>query len=301
MRVGSEVLMLALLVASVGCTEDRVVQPAGDSDAHLAAQEPDADTTLPDGGGGSCDMTGRWIGVQVVYASALGAQQKTVNWFFHEITQTGDSFTIVQSLNCGLRVTGTTTVTISDVTTEALAKKTSFSNGRKGTFKPTADGKCEFTLDRTYNLRGAALGPFLLDTWMVGDPPLPLTDFMPLPANAAEGMEDWDGDGKEGITLHTGLGDRYVAQRDWSQDHGFVAPGDRIGGKGLIVVTWDGQEKVSTQTPLILQTGSTPVNPGYAYYERVGDRLEVVTTGAHPELETCKNVQRIALEDFADP
>src|SRR5207247_511237 len=123
-----------------------------------------------------------------------------------------------------------------------------------------------------------------------------------LPADAASGMEDWDADGKEGITLNTGLGDRYVAQRDWNQEHGFVPQGvSKFGGDGVIVVTWDGQEKVSAQTPPLLQTTSTPQNPGYSFYERVGDRLDVVTTGAHPELDTCKHTVALALTDFPNP
>jgi hypothetical protein len=298
-------VVLALLL-SMGCAEDRVVQPAGDHDAALPITVDAAhnDGSDADGGpAGACNLTGRWISVQITLATALGATQRTTNWFYHDIVQEpgSDEFTITKSLNCGFRVNGTTTVTLSDATAEALAIHNSSSNGRKGTYKPAADGKCEFTLDRTYNLRGAEHGPFLSDHWMVGDPPKDLSTFPALPANAAAGMEDWDGDNMEGITLSTGLGPRYVTQRDWNQEHGFVVPGDKIGGDGVIVVTWDGQEKVSTQTSPILQTGSTPKNPGYAYYERVGDRLTVVTSGAHPELDTCKNAVQIALTDYPNP
>ena len=191
---------------------------------------------------------------------------------------------------------------LSDATTEALARRTSYSTGRKGFFRPTADGKCEWSLDRIYNLRGAQNAKFLDDVWKVGDPPKDLSTFPPLPANAAEGMDDWDADGKEGITLSTGLGDRYVAQRDWTEEHGFVPQGTgKFGGEGAIVTTWDGQEKVSTQTSPLLQTTSTPMSPGYSYWERVGDRLVVVDSGAHPELETCKHAVALALSDFPDP
>jgi hypothetical protein len=301
MRLG----VVLLLLSSVACMEDRVVQPAGDSDASSPILGDGGDRV--DGGsvgdgGGACDLTGRWIQVQVTHSTALGATQKTVNWFWHDIVQTGDTFTITDSLNCSLRVTGTTTVTLSDATIEALAKQTSNSKGRKGTFKPTADGKCELTLDRTYNLRGANRATFLDDVWKVGDPPKDLSEFPPLPANAAGGMEDWESDGKEGITLKTGLGERYVAQRDWNEAHGVVDQGaSKFGGDGVVVVTWDGQEKVSTQTSPLLQTTSTPQNPGYSFFERVGDRLVVVTSGAHPELETCKHAIQIALTDFPNP
>jgi|CXWL01.1.fsa_nt_gi hypothetical protein len=298
---------LFALVSLVGCMEQRRVQPEGDQDAAPAPEEPDAAPPGPtvDGGGqmgSECDMTGRWIVVQVTRSQALGATQKSSNWFFHEIEQTGDELLIVDSLNCGFRVTGTTTVTLPEATLEALAQNEGHSTGRKGTFAPTGDGSCQFDLERTYNLRGANEGPFLTDHWMVGDPPVALSTFPPLPKNAAEGMADWDGDGKEGITLSTGLGERYVAQRDWNEHHGTVPAGvDTFGGDGVIVVTWDGQEAVSTQTSPLLQTGSTPQNPGYAFWKRVGADLDVVTSGAHPELETCKNVQRLALEEWPSP
>jgi hypothetical protein len=296
--------LLALVLGA--CSEDRRVSPAGD----LVGGRPDAAVVdgvdagpRVDGGGGTaCDLTGRWIVAQVTYSTALGATQTTVNWFFHDIVQTGDTFVVEDSLNCGLRVTGTTTVTLRDGTLEALARNTSLSVGRGGSFTPTEDGRCKLVLERTYNVHGGLLGPLLTDHWQPGDPPAPLADFPPLPRDAAEGMADWDADGKEGITLVSGLGDRYVVQRDWNEHQGVVEAGaSEFGGDGVIVVTWDAQEVVSKQTPILLQTQSTPVNPGYAYYKRVDDALTVVTSGAHPELETCKNVQRLALEAFPNP
>lgn len=299
------VVPIALIAIGAGCREDRRVQPLGSFDAGA-----DVDASAPvgpppaDGGGTAsplCDLTGVWIVTQVNFSEALGAEQKAVNWFFHEIVQDGDSFEIVRSLNCGIRVTGTTTVTLPDATTEALSRMTSFSNGRRGTFRLTGDS-CRLELERTYNLRGANLPQFLTDYWNVGDPPVDLADMPELPANAGEGMEDWDGDGMEGITLESGLGSRYVAQRDWNEYSGTVpTESDTFGGEGVIVVTWDGQEKVSEQTSPILRTTSTPLNPGHAWWARVNDELEIVETGEHPELETCKNVQRIALERFPDP
>lgn len=251
----------------------------------------------------ACDMTGQWIEVQVAFAEALGARQTTVNWIYYEIAQHGDVFTATRSLNCGLRVTGTTTVTLSEETMEALAIHNPSSQGRKGTFVPTPDGTgCRFDLDRAYNLRGAHWERFLADYWMVGDPPRDLTTFPPLPMNAGEGMEDWDGDGIEGITLRTSLGDRYVAQRDWNEEHGTVPASSRqFGGEGVVVVTWDGQEAVSEETNLFLRTSSTPLNPGRAWWIKVDGELQVVTDGPRPELETCRNVQRLALEKQPNP
>lgn len=296
---------IACLAAAVGCAEDRVLQPAGDSDAAVIDGSDGGGPDDADAGGFSlaCDMTGVWIVAQVTFSTALGADQRSVNWFYHDMSQTGSTFTIDNSLNCGFRVTGTTTVTLSDDTLEALALENSSSVGRQGTMARTGDGtRCDFDLDRTYNIRAANKAQFLTDHWQIGDPDKDLDTFPQLPADAAAGMEDWDADSHEGFTLSTGLGDRYVAQRDWNEHHGTVPKNaNQFGGENIVVVAWDGQESVSDETSPFLRTGSDPQNPGYAYYRRVGDALVVVDTGDRPELETCKNVQRLALETWPDP
>lgn len=243
-------------------------------------------------------MTGRWIAVQVTLSEALGAEQKTTNWFWMDIEQSGETFTVVDSLNCGFRVTGTTTVTISDDTTEALALRTSSSVGRQGTMRDVGS-ECEFSMNRTYNLRGATRSTFLDDHWTIGDPDKPLDEFPQLPADMASGMEDWDGDGMDAITFDTGLGPRYAAQRDWNEHAGNVPKNaDQFGGDGIVVATWDSQEAISDQTSLLLRSSATPINPGFAHYARVGSALEIIDGDV---LETCKNVQRAALEIWPNP
>lgn len=293
---------LGLSVLSA-CAEDKVIGPMGDDDGGTTTIDARVITT--DGGptidgnpsSGDCDMTGRWIVAQVTFSTALGAQQKAVNWFYHDITQSGDQFTITKSLDCGFRVTGSTTVTLKDATLDALAKR-STSVGRKGTYKLSGDGsKCELALARTYCLRGANMATFLSDHWTIGDPDKALSTFPALPANMGAGMEDWDADAKEGFTLNTGLGDRYVAQRDWNSHAGSVAKGATMFTGTDIVVTWDGQEAVSMQTGALLRTTSTPMNPGRASWAKVDGELVVTAS----ELETCKNVQRLALMKFPNP
>jgi hypothetical protein len=244
-----------------------------------------------------CDLTGTWIVAQETYATALSAQQTSVNWFYHEIEQDGVEVTIRKSLNCGLRVTGSTTVTLSDAALVALARNTSSSVGRTGIFGLSSDGtRCQLALARTYNIRGANKQRFLTDHWQLGAAPKPLAEFPRLPASEAEGMEDWDNDGREGYTLSTGFGDRYVAQRDWNEHHGPVElDADEFGTRWPIAVVWDGEEVVSAQTPAFLRATATPVGNGRAYYRRADD-LAVANDGPTPELTTCKNVQRLALQ-----
>jgi hypothetical protein len=276
----------SVLVLASGCAKDGV---GGDGDGDGDGDAGGADAVPVNQ---ACNLTGRWVAEQHVVSTALSADQRTTTWYYYEISQSGDTFTIDKVLNCGLVVDGTTTVTLGDDTLECLAKNEAAGTGRQGTFVQDGDS-CDFSLGRSYNLRGADKQAYLLGTWQVGDPPIPLSDFPPLPTEPP-GMQDWDNDTMDGVTLTTGLGDRYVAQRDWNEHAGTVPTfASQFGGDGVITVTWDAQEAVSLQTSSFLRTGATPVPGGWARYARADD-LVVVTAGDHPELETCRNVQQYA-------
>ncbi|HVK73510.1 MAG TPA: hypothetical protein VM734_09310 [Kofleriaceae bacterium] len=293
MRFVPGLLLVAATSGSVACAKDGIRGDDGpDAGPDAAAGGPDADV-----GPQPCDMTGIWIAEQHTTSTALGSDQNTTTWYFYQFSQTGDRFTAVKSLNCGLVVDGTTTVTLDDATLEALAPNEAAGPGRGGTFKPTADGQqCEFSLDRMYNLRGANKAMYLTSAWTVGAPDKPLAMFPALPTNPP-GMEDWDHDNMHGITLRSGLGNRFVAQRDYNQHAGTVAQfADQFGGRGVVVVKWDSQEGISDQTGPLLRVTATPKGDGWARYARADERLTVVETGAHPALETCRNVQRLARE-----
>ena len=257
--------------------------------------EPDATPTI-DGTAPAtpCDMTGAWIGELHTTSTALGADQRATNWYYFEITQSGERFTIGKALHCGFIVEGTTSVTLADATLASLASTEYAGPGRQGTFKPTADNQsCTFSLDRTYNIRGANKAMYLTAVWNVGDPPKALNTFPQLP-KVPPGMEDWEMDVQHGITLVTGLGKRYVAQRDWTEHLGTVPQfATEFGvetGPGKITVTWDSQEAVSDQTSPILRTTATPKGPGWSRFARAEGRL---TPGA-TDLQTCKSVQQLA-------
>jgi hypothetical protein len=268
-----------------------------DAGAHDAG--PDSGGTRA---GGGCDLRGMWIDQHITRNAALGAVQIATNWNYHRIEQDGERFRVVESLDCGYVVRGTTDVALSDATLEAMARYSTNAVGTEGTFAPTADGeKCELAFDRIYVIRGANKERFLDAVWQIGDPPKELDEF-DLPSNAMEGMEDWDNDGHEAITQLTGLGDRYSAEIDWHAMRGQVPQhSDRFGGEGVISVDFDGLESVSTETIPLLQATSVSMSPGYGFLARVDDTLRVVDSGDHPELETCKNVQALAVEMFGDP
>jgi hypothetical protein len=293
-HLGSVLSMFAAAAACsfCACTPDGVEgDDDGGDDAPDANTGPDADV-----GDQPCSMAGRWIAEQHVVSTALGADQRTTTWYYYEIEQAAgsDTFTITKVNNCGLVVDGTTTVGLDDATLGALATNEAAGPGRQGTFKVSGD-QCEFSLDRSYNLRGANKDTFLLDVWQVGDPPKPLSEFPALPTAPAGGMEDWEPDNMDGITLHAGtLGNRYVCQRDWNEHEG-TAPqfAAKFGGDGVINVTWDGQEGISEQTTPFLRVTAAPKPGGWARYARAPN----LPTGVS-DLQLCKAVQDLAAETW---
>ena len=284
--------VIGLCIVLVGaCSSDGVTGSDGvDAGADAPMVGPDANV-----GANPCDMTGTWIAEQHTTSTALGSDQNTTTWYYYQITQSGDRFTVVDQLNCGLVVDGTTTVTLDDATLEALAPQEFAGEGRAGSFKPSADGQhCDFSFDRMYNLRGADKATYLTAAWKVGDPPKPLSAFPAMPTSPP-GMQDWDKDNMDGITLRSGLGNRYVAQRDYNEHAGTVPQfAAQFGGSGVIDVKWDSEEGISTQTSPLLRVTATPKGDGWARYARADTTLTVVKTGAHPALDTCRNVQQLA-------
>ena len=283
--------VVAVAVPAAACAKDGVNGSDGvDAGADAGPTGPDADV-----GERPCDMTGTWIAEQHTTSTALSTDQNTTTWYFYQFTQTGDRFVATRSYNCGLVVDGTTTVTIDDKTLAALAVNEAAGMNRGGTFAATSDGKCAFALDRMYNLRGASKAMYLTGSWNVGDPPRPLNQFPAMPS-APPGMEDWDTDGMHGITLRSSLGNRYVAQRDYNEHAGVVPPfAAEFGGPGVIVVKWDSQEGISSQTGALLRVTATPKGDGWARYARADGRLTVVD-GADGPLRTCTNVKNLAAE-----
>lgn len=261
------------------------------------------------GGGGAsagpvdpeCDLRGVWIEQHVLRNVALGATQLATSWGYHRIEQQGERVRIVQSVDCGMTVRGTADVSLSDATTLAVATRTPHATGVAGTFKRSADGtRCSLAFERSYGMRGADRARFIDPLWKVGDPPKPLSEF-PLPRNAADGMEDWEGDGFEGITILTGLGDRYIAQIDYFDIRGDVpARATQFGGDGVLSVDHDARETISAQTPALLQTTGIAMPPGYAFMARVDGEFEI-PVDTPPTLQACKRVQALAIEKFGDP
>lgn len=282
-----------------------VVLTACGDDGPAAGAGGSAGTSSGSGGGGedggdsgpACDLSGAWLTQHHTTNTALGAPQVSTSWNYHRIEQDGDGFTIVRSFDCGYVVRGTTDVSLSDAALEATARMSSTGSGTLGSFKQTTDGEsCDLSFDRIYAIRGANRAMFLDAVWMVGDAPKELGEF-PMPTSAADGMEDWDEDGHEGLTQLTGIGDRYTAQIDWHSYEGQVpAHRSQFGGMGVISVDYDLREVVSDETPPLLRTSSSPVPPGYGFMARVAQPLD-----EDEPLELCRSVQGMAVEKFGNP
>jgi hypothetical protein len=251
-------------------------------------------------------MSGAWVAQHVTTNTALGARQVSTNWSYLRFEQKGTKLQVVDALDCGYVVRGTTDVSLGDAALEAMAIKSTNAVGVSGTLEPSKDGEsCAFALDRIYSIRGANQAKFLDALWKIGDAPKELSAFT-LPTSESDGMEDWDHDGHEGLTQLTGLGDRYTAQLDWHAFHGTLPLEDGVlgpgvlGGMDVLIADYDMRESVSKETPALLQTSSVPESPGYAQLVRAGS-LTRTTSGAHPELDTCKAVQAFAVKHFGDP
>ena len=301
-------LTLILFTLCAGCPSSK--SGTGADMAGSAAN--DADAAQTDTGNGNanlpqgCDMSGEWVAQHITTNSALDAPQVSTNWSYLRFEQKGTKLRIVDALDCGYVVRGTTDVSLGDATLEAMAIKSTNATGVAGTLETSKDGKgCAFALDRIYSIRGANQAKFLDALWKIGDAPKALSEFT-LPTSGEDGMEDWDDDAHDGLTQLTGLGDRYTAQLDWHAFHGTlplekgVLGAGVLGGMGVLVADYDAKESVSTQTPALLRTSSVPVPPGYALLMRAGSHVRT-TTGAHPELDSCKAVQAFAVEHFGDP
>ena len=109
--------------------------------------------------------------------------QVSSNWFLYHVSQSGESFRIDTSLDCGVHVTGSATIDYPPATKRGIIwlnaqDGTDPTRGKRtGTSKTTSDG-CAITLDDWYFVWGATEA--YLPTEFASDEPL--TALQPLPA-----------------------------------------------------------------------------------------------------------------------
>jgi hypothetical protein len=179
----------------------------------------DGGPTPPAEGGvsnGPCELTGEWLITQRTVISALGVDQAGVYWFYYQIEQSGNEFTIKKGLQCGGQTNPITPLLSGSIAQEASWPGMLRYNphaGRRGTI--TASGaNCNVAFTRAVTVMGATC-PYYLDE----SRPLPTTQA----SGSTPGWEDWDQDGQPGVTLNISstlaTGRRFTVVRivnDWS-------------------------------------------------------------------------------------
>jgi hypothetical protein len=205
MRAMSSVTMPA---AAMPTTASPVTSPPATT-AQPASSKPAA----------SCDLSGRWLQTVHKTTDGLGNLQYAHNYFYYEIAQQAETFTVSKSLLCGTSVIGGGAFAVTVEFNGALAslRQHVSHNGRTGRSVSAANG-CMVTFDKQYMVFGATLPHYL-------DPVNPLPSSEEPATNGKPGWEDWDGDGNPGITgicSGTVTGKIFVAPREWSTLTGSV-------------------------------------------------------------------------------
>jgi hypothetical protein len=223
------------------CTEDDCTPICGDKIKVTGEEcDPPDDTTCDSSchsgeKAEACDMTGYWIARETDFSvdTVVTQVQTSSNWYLFQLIQTGDSFHVELGINCGLKVTGTATVTLTEAGVRGLLWLNPQDRDapaprlpRQGTFT-TAGDACTFSMNRNYLVRGLDPKIFLPTDFLSKPdlstlgPPLPYEDNPLKPTGThLDGVADEDGDGHPGILYQisgNAGGARSVVQRDWNE------------------------------------------------------------------------------------
>jgi hypothetical protein len=178
----------------------------------------------------ACGMSGYWAARESAYLreTILGGIQVSSNWFFFRFSQDGDTFRVVEALDCGILVTGNATVRYTPASLRAIIH----ASGMEGTpghparagVSRAVPGGCAVSFDRWYAVRGLTEsflpGDFLAKPALSSLPKLPTVQDPAVVSGTPEGAIDPDGDGAPGIAFQIegiAAGVRNAAQRDWKE------------------------------------------------------------------------------------
>ncbi len=200
--------------------------PPGDASADAATNTPsepgtDAGEVFGDDPPTpGCDLTGSWLITERLIASGLGAKQAAIYWLYYEFEQSGEQLRVKKGLVCG------TVVQPVDLVSAAVDMRGSWPKlmeqnphaGRVGSIKPRQNG-CTVSMQQMPYVIGASM-PYYEDRSRT----LPTVE--QAAAGSAPGWEDWDLDGKPGVSMYvSGLatGVRYSCTRTSSSWSGEIA------------------------------------------------------------------------------
>jgi hypothetical protein len=163
-----------------------------------------------------CSLAGRWIMSERYVSSALGAKQLSVSWFYLELAQQGEELTFTKSLLCGGATKGLgIEITMDDSQAWPAYQKNTNYDGRTGSSKEGSSG-CEVSFDEGTLVRAMTLSVYR-------DKSVALPALEQEASAGTPGWEDWDEDGKPGITMNvtgTAQGKIYTAFRTYTHDLG---------------------------------------------------------------------------------
>jgi len=232
-------------VSSDGSTKDGKV-----SDTQQPYVEPDP----------GCDLTGKWISVRrtVNEAKVLNFEmrQATHNWAYWEIEQSGTDAVVTRGLKCGLEVIDISeelTLAVVMVTRdvwEGLTRHVS-NTGRHAEYKSSGKNRCSLSFERHYKVRGATVDYFT-------NPDIPLEEAATKAKGTTPGWEDWDEDGRPGVTfIISGIasGNLMVVQREWSE---YTGTTDKNAESFKLANTWHHEQYVLEADSPLLATESQP-------------------------------------------
>jgi hypothetical protein len=139
-----------------------------------------------------CDLTGFWAVRETTYLRDMVLQsvQVSSNWYLYEISQAGDDFSIVASLDCGVHVSGIATIDYPPQTARALIWQNpmdgtdSLRGKRTGTSKESAKG-CDVMIAPWYFVRGTTTSYLPPD--FASDPALDTLEPLPSVADPVSG------------------------------------------------------------------------------------------------------------------
>jgi hypothetical protein len=274
---------------------------AGTGNSDAGSGEPSGGAADPE-----CDFHGIWIAKQMTVSEALGLPQTSNNWYYLELTQTGNDAVVAKHYDCGIEVRGSATVILSRATLEASIAH-NLQAGRKITVG-RQDASCSLDAARFWSIRGADELRFLPGEPNPGrDFPDDISDVAtakPLPtAQMLDGAVDIDNDGKPGIAFQvTGIvmGTRNSVQRDWTR--WFTEPGYEIAASAdwpddlTVRADFDNEESIIDPTSGLLVSNSMPsgsakhvIKLRFLGRDASDARATAVIKGT--EVETCYAIQ----------
>jgi hypothetical protein len=172
---------------------------------------------------GPCDLTGYWLITQHGVHQALGVRQTAMSWYYYELEQNGGDLKVKKGLACGGKVIPLDLLGAGvdwEAAWPAILAKNSHA-GRLG--KVTSSGtSCSVSFDPAFTILGATTPHY-------ANPSNALPTVDQQASGSTPGWEDWDNDGKPGISFYVSgfaSGARYSVQRvfnDWTD--GTYSPG----------------------------------------------------------------------------